>query len=257
MNQRGFTLAAILLNLAILHSAAKADMMAKKTFLLDFTKPEEAKTKATWTTPDKFDYTKKGISRSGEGSVDFRVETTEAVPIGWSWRPVRSVVITAKVVPAGKFEFGENSIVYPHGEFYARYSPDGKHWSNWQHLQMQVPKNHEHPEQTYHGTLAVPYKESERYQKLVREYSEQDVPWRSDEEAAVKWILQKEPDFFEKGLPFVGYVQFLYETQLQGGHPLERIEVDLQYGSGGLHHPPKDRDAEKDRHGPWRFKADR
>ena len=33
---------------------------------------------------------------------------------------------------------------------------------------------------------------------VVSEYSSLDVPWKSDEEAAVKWILEREPDFFEK-----------------------------------------------------------
>ena len=35
-------------------------------------------------------------------------------------------------------------------------------------------------------------------------YQKQDVQWRSDEEAAVKWILKMDPDFFSRNLPFMG-----------------------------------------------------
>jgi hypothetical protein len=81
------------------------------------------------------------------------------------------------------------------------------------------------------------------------------VPWKSDEEAAVKWILQRDPKFFEKSLPFIGYLQFRLENPPAGA---ERVEIELRYGGGGIFTLPRDQgtDPMKNRNGPWRFKAD-
>lgn len=67
-------------------------------------------------------------SRSGKMFIGDRfVETSEPVPVGWSWRPVVSVGVAAKIVPPGKFQFTDNSIIYPSGQLYVRCSPDAKH----------------------------------------------------------------------------------------------------------------------------------
>jgi len=121
---------------------------------------------------------------------------------------------------------------------------------------MQTPEPGKTPQQRYAGTLRVPYKEQDAYRSLLREYSRMDVLWASDEEAAVRWILQKDPKFFEKSLPLVGYVQFLFEASLRGGQRIERIRFELTYGAGGMHSPPKDQSVYQTRDGPWRFKVD-
>ena len=90
---------------------------------------------------------------------------------------------------------------------------------------------------------------------MFSEYSKMDVPWRNDEEAAVKWILQRQPDFFEKNQPFVGYVQFRMEGSMPGSERIKRIQMQLSWGVSGLSNIPKDPDAEKNRHGVWRFEA--
>ena len=83
-----------------------------------------------------------------------------------------------------------------------------------------------------------------------------DVPWRNDEEAAVKWILEKQPDFFEKQIPFIGYVEFMHEAPLYGGQRIRSLEASVFYGMGGLHSPPKDKnDKRYTEFGPWNFKA--
>ena len=71
----------------------------------------------------------------------------------------------------------------------------------------------------------------------------------------VKDLLKREPKFFEKTTPFIGYVQFLYETQLDGGQRMKRLKVEVGWFLGGLHHPPKNPAAQKGRDVPWRFKA--
>jgi hypothetical protein len=147
------------------------------------------------------------------------------------------------------------------GQLYARYSADAEHWTTWQPLEAEpmppgVAGTAKGPTQTFKGMLRVPYRERAKYGELLQAYSRrQDVPWASDEEAMVKDFLTTDPKFFERQTPFVGYVQLLYETQLAGGQRIEGIDVQAHWGVGGVHAIPKDRAAEKDRDGPWRFRA--
>jgi hypothetical protein len=237
-------------------STACGDMLGSKSFVLDFTKAEEARQKATWA--ESFSLAGQGLGFSGPKTTmrDLRVETTEPLGIGWSWRPVTSVRITARIEPPGQFQFGETSITFPSGSVFARYSPLGKHWSSWQYLEIQRPEDRSRPEQVYCGTLCVPRKEREWYERLLREYSRMDVPWPSDEEAAVRWILARDPECFTRSLPFIGYLQFLFETRLHGGRKIQRIHVTMSYGAGGMHTPPRDRSVYETRQGPWRLKAE-
>jgi hypothetical protein len=120
---------------------------------------------------------------------------------------------------------------------------------------MEMPAGNGRTE-VFRGTLRVPYREQARYTELRLEYSRRDdVPWSSDEEALVKEILKREPAFFEKSTPFIGYVQFLYETQLRGGQRMQGLKVEVNWFVGGPHHAPKDESAYKVRNVPWRFKA--
>ena len=104
--------------------------------------------------------------------------------------------------------------------------------------------------------LRVPYREAARYQTLRLDYSRrEDVPWSSDEEALVKDILKREPKFFERSTPFIGYVQFLYEAQLHGGQRLKGLQAEVSWSVSGKHHPPKEESSRNGRDVPWRFKA--
>ena len=79
----------------------------------------------------------------------------------------------------------------------------------------------------------------------------------SDEEALVQWILREEPQFFSKSIPFVGYVQFLYEISLPANQRITDFHVSAGFVLSGLHQPPKDENAYKERDNtPWRFKAE-
>jgi hypothetical protein len=170
---------------------------------------------------------------------------TEPVAVGLSWRPTMIATIWATVRQPSSS-----------GMLYARYSADGKHWTTWQLLEEAAPAKEGVTTQQFHGTLAVPYREREGYAKLRLEYARRDdVPWGADEEALVKDILGRDPTFFERCTPFIGYVQFLYEAQLPGGHRLQGLDVHVSWSVGGLHRPPKDGQTRKGREGPWRFKA--
>ena len=123
-------------------------------FVLDFTKPAEAKKKAKWSPADKLGPDAKGLGWDGpqNASYDVWIETTEPVAVGWSWRTTRSVGIHAEVEPPGKFQFRGSTTVFPSGEVYARYSPDAKHWSSWQSLGAQMPRDKKNPKQTFNFT---------------------------------------------------------------------------------------------------------
>jgi hypothetical protein len=233
-------------------------MLTTTRFALDFTKPNELAKKAAWRSPSKnVMLTENGlILDAGENaSADVWIQTTEPIAVGWSWRPVQYVNIRAQVDPPGKFTFRKNHVTYPRGALYARYSPDALHWSDWQYIKVEEPKDQNDPKQTYSGSLRIPNRQRKRYQQLLREYCTLDVPWASDEEAAVKWILESDPHFFEKPAPFIGYVQFLYEISLRGERPIKTLTFDINYGAGGLHAIPKNKDVYKDRQMNWRFKA--
>src|SRR3989442_1671316 len=83
-------------------------------------------------------------------------------------------------------------------------SLDFKHWSSWQVLQRDEKKT---KVGVFTVELAIPEREYQRYWGYIEQYQKLDVPWTSDEEAAVDWILKKEPDFFDHSLPFIGYIQ--------------------------------------------------
>ena len=74
----------------------------------------------------------------------------------------------------------------------------------------------------------------------------------------VRWIVQKDARYFDKTLPFIGYVQFLFETPLTGGQHLTSLHCDLFWSLPGLHVASKrERDAQKN-NAPrplWRYRA--
>jgi hypothetical protein len=216
-------------------------------FVLDLTKPSESAKKAIWHSPSKnVKLTEKGLTLDAAGNAcpEVWIQTTEPIGVGACWRPAQSVSIRAQVDPPTRT-----------GELYARYSADALHWSDWQYLALKTPIDQNEPKQQYSGRLGIPRRQRQRYQELLMTYWKMDVPWASDEEGAVKWILENDPNFFEKPAPFIGYVQFLYELSLKGAHPIKTLTFDISYGAGGMHAPPKDRDLLTTRRGRWRFRA--
>jgi hypothetical protein len=216
-------------------------------YTLDLTDAPEAARKARWSDPKRITVTPEGLGwggRDDQGSRDVWLQTGP-IGIGLSWRPTSVASIKARVERPGAS-----------GMLYARYSADGKHWTTWQHLEAAGPAAGTGPAEVFQGTLRVPYREGARYHELRLEYARRDdVPWSSDEEALVQEVLKREPQFFERSTPFIGYVQFLYEAQLRGGQRIKGLQVDVDWWLSGKHHPPKDEGARKGREVPWRFKA--
>lgn len=264
------TMVLALLILVLFAASSGADLLDSKLVTIDFTNPREVAKQATWTDPKVVQASEQGLSLAWDRSplrtkgipenergiftkdVIVHVET---VPVGWSWRPVTSVWVRVEVTPPGAFVFLPDATVYPPGEMFARFSPDLKNWSSWQALERIPPDNQTDPRQAYQISLQAPAADQAAYEAKFREYAEKDVPWKSDEEAAVEWILKQHPDFFSDQIPFIGYVQLKFKISLKGDQRIERLEFRLGYQTGGLHNTPRDESVYKDRNGPWRFRA--
>lgn len=244
----------------IINESAIAVIISMNQYSLDFTDVNELKKKTEiWYEAKNVSITENGLTLNSQEntSADVRIQVTEPIAVGLSWRPIQSANIEAEVNPPGEFVFKENSVRYPSGSLYVCYSADAVHWSSWQPFKMQIPKDYNEPGQKYSGEIRVTQTQRHEYSKLIMQYQRMDVSWPSDEEAAVKWIVQNNPDFFDKPAPFIGYIRFLYELSLKGGQVIKNINFDINWAVGGMHVGPKDKEGEKRRNSnePWRYKA--
>ncbi len=227
-----------------------------------FTNAAEAQAKAAWSEPDKITVSREGLGWDGDAAaLRGGWIQTKPVALGLSWRPTCAVSVRARVQPLpGQFTLSDGEkLTGDAGDMYVRYSPDLKHWSSWQALQRTEPESAEEkrtPGRYYGGAIRVPLRERSEYDRLLFEYSQLDVPWQSDEEAAVKWILKRDPDFFAKHIPFIGYAEFLFEGEFRGSQRIQSLKVEISYGMGGLHSLPRDEAVYTNRDDfPWRYQA--
>ena len=229
---------------------------------IDFTNATTAANAATWSTPDRLMVSKDGLGWDGEaaGVRDGWIQT-KPLALGLSWRTPSAVSVRVTIQPPTReiaLNNGNKTTPYA-GDVYVRYSPDLKHWSSWQGLspaEPLTPEEKKNPGRHFQATVGVSHRERQRYLELLSEYARLDVPWMSDEEAAVRWVLGREPDFFAKQIPFIGYVEFLFEGYFYGGQRVRSFHAKVSYGMSGSGSPPKDRSKYKDRSSsPWRFEA--
>lgn len=235
-----------------------------KTLRIDFTNKKDAQKKAFWSPSDKMDITKQGLGRDGDPifSIDGWIQTMP-MALGLSWRAPYNISVRVTIPPPPieiVLDNGQRGIPYV-GDVYVRYSPDLKHWSSWkvlEHTGSLYREDKKEPGRHYTATIRVPYRERSTYTKLLSDYAKLDVTWKSDEEAAVHWILSRQPEFFSINIPFIGYVEFLFEGSIREGQRIKFLKADVSYlAMDGSHIPPKDTNAYKDRDSsPWRFKAE-
>jgi len=248
------------LTFIILGNNVCASILGMEELKINFTDRNDAKGKASWSEPNKINITKNGLGWDGEHNAS-RDSWVQTIPlsVGLSWRPAQSVNATVEIEPEIK------SITLPNGQTYTpyignmfvRYSPDGKHWSSWQAMDYPKPQRQPVTKRKFTAFVNIPQREREQYISYMKKYWKLDVPWISDEEALVKWILGQDPEFFSKYISFVGYLQFLYEISLPAGQRITKFHAIAGFGLSGLHQPPKDKNVYKERDNiPWRFKAE-
>jgi hypothetical protein len=242
---------------------AEAVIFSGDEFMIDLAEPNSVtEHELVWEPADKVKQTDDGLVFKNDApntSVDFCL-LTKAYPIGLSWRPTSAATLGVELAPLDKdIEYDGMTLQPSFYVVYVRYSPDMKNWSSWHAMQDQYrdwQQRNEAGKYQYKLRLQVPQKERKAYSHYVSQYSSMDVPWKSDAEAAVKWILTQEPDFFEKHIPFIGYLQFLCETSMRANQPLSEMKISIGWGVGGLHSIPKDEsDYRIDLNTPWRLKA--
>lgn len=232
-----------------------SEMMGLNTLTINFDDANDAKAKAAWS--HGLDLNTKGLGWKGkEGSTrDYWVRTIE-LATGLYWRPTCFAAITVdiNVVPQSSPANIDQSRTMSPVHVFVRHSPDTKHWSSWQLMPSTAIKDSK-----CHSTgfIEIPNMDQEKYTRYLMEYQRLDVPWASDEEAGVKWILQRDPNFFATSLPFIGYIQVLCEGSNEGFR-FSKLTITAQWSSGGLHISPKNHDMSYiDDMTPWRYRADK
>ncbi len=249
----------VLLSLFI--SSSLASIIDFKTLEIDFTNLADAGIMAIWSEPDILTVTTNGLGWDGEPA-SMRDGWIKTVPLalGLSWRAPSAVSVRVSIHPEIEeitLNSGQVSTPYQ-GDVYVRYSPDTVHWSTWQVLQSGEPQTStlpQNPGRHFSGTLRVPYIEMAKYRQLLGEYAELDVPWKSDEEAAVQWMVENDPNFFERHIPFIGYIEFLYEGSFHGGQRITSFRAEITCGMSGLHYAPENDDYGDRDSRPWSYTA--
>jgi len=253
----------VVILLLILNVACHAVIMSSQQFTIDFSDPNAVRENVfNWIPPDQVQQTGKGFvfqNPSPATSVDFAL-TTIPYAIGLSWRPTAAVRLGVELSPVGdQIEYSGGTMQPSYYRVFVRYSPDLKNWSSWCAMQdayVDWEARKQAGKHQYDIQLQIPQTERTEYTDYLYQYMRMDVPWSSDEEAMVKWILTKDPDFFENHIPFIGYVQFLCESGMRANQPLSRMNISINWGVGGLHSTPKDESVYQNRNNiPWRYKA--
>ncbi|MBP7653056.1 hypothetical protein KA977_06520 [Candidatus Dependentiae bacterium] len=155
---------------------------------------------------------------------------------GYAWRPPENSNIRL-------FIDGIGSETFPL-QVYVRFGCDGKHWSTW--YKMNIDFNYKFfrkkAKWIFSYELRIPKdKQENEYSKLFSEWGQTDVAWSSDENAFCEYLINKKPDFFRDNFPFIGYLQFLFESSsLKEKIIIKSISIESAYGVGGMHSKPKE-----------------
>jgi len=258
---RIFRIAVMIIMPGLLASAASASILDFKALEIDFTDIIDAAAKSDWSEPDMITVTNDGLGWDGEpaSSRDGWIRTAP-MALGLSWRAPMMISVRVTIQPEPEeFTLNDGQTWTPYqGDVYIRYSTDASNWSTWQVLEHPEPQSTEiqEPGRHFSGTVQVPYSEMQEYRALLEEYAQLDVPWKSDEDAAARWIVENDPDFFGRQIPFIGYIEFLYEGSLHGGQRITSFKAEVTYGMSGLHYTPENDDYGDRDSMPWSFKSD-
>lgn len=257
----------------LISSQASAGVHISDRLAIDLTDAEQARSVITWgirqqplfggrpegldvPDPKLLNVTDAGFGWDGEANShrDAWIKT-KPIPVAYEWRPPTRCPISVVVKPGRAERTTSTGTKYrPYvGDIYARYSADRKNWSSWHQFKRNSTTDEE---VAFNVSLGVPHADRLEYDRWLNEYQQLDVPWISDETAAAKWIDQQDPTYFDKHIPYIGYVELLYEAQIPGDQRIESLEISWSYAVSGLHAPPRDDDAYKADRQKWSFRRD-
>jgi hypothetical protein len=153
---------------------------------------------------------------------------THVFPIGMSWRPPSSATFTVSVdgnVTDAEWSFATTEVAL-------RFSPDKVNWSTWYAFTQDTTTK------KFQLKLWQPRVASARYQELEREWWKTKPIWSSDENEFCEWLVKREPDFFVKEKPFIGYVQLrLDRYDARAEQYISGLTVEYSTAVGGLMSP--------------------
>lgn len=163
---------------------------------------------------------------------------THAFPIGLSWRPPNS----ANFMVSFDGSINEIDSIYKlEPQIFIRYSCDKLNWSTWYSFSKTDKKTKENLN-VHESKIQLPSSASERYWNLMQEWWKTNPIWSSDETEFCEWLVKKEPDFFAKEKPFIGYVQVRIEkTSVSQSQSLKSMSISYIWAVGGMASIPKDK----------------
>jgi hypothetical protein len=189
-----------------------------------------------------------------DGAADVWVESAP-VPAGLAWRPPRVVSVELFVEGTGDPGVATVGLV----EAYVRHGCDLVHWSSWQLLGTD-------PEGPYvksgtpaepggapvllrfHGDVGVPSTATREWYDRHDAWVATGPDWASDDDEYARWLAAKDPTFFTRNLPFVGWMQFRVEWEsLSMRVRLTALHARLGWSVGGGAARPKVAKPGKDR----------
>jgi hypothetical protein len=236
-------LAAIGLILGLLALDSGASGIEMESFVLDLTKTAETRGRLLWSPREGLGLHADGLGWDGDpaASRDGWIQLVEPIAVGFpGWAP-SSVSVQVRVIrESARTRDGEP--VLSHELVFARYGPDGVHWSSWQRLDRK--------DGAHGGTLTVPRPEREAWERLrSRRLRIVRAAGRLDDEVLVRRALEEDPRFLERAIPFIGYVQLLHQASYRGGERIRRLEGRLTWCVPGPVRWPEKRGSR------WRFRA--
>lgn len=250
----GAAFASVLLHLVPL----EASIIDIRELKIDLTNTN-ALSRCEWSPADKYSITSGGLGWDGApdgNELGYGSILTKPFSLAYFWRPTTSVSIKVEMRPGPRMRTEPDAHYWEDaGQMFARYSPDLVHWSSWQALQRASLSN-----RIFTGQIAIPSRERAAYEKLRVEYETRNSSQGSNEEKVVRWITKNNPGFFANHLPFVGYVQLLFEGEFVAGNRFKQLDASFSFSVGGLHTEPSDskerEQFQKDMMTvPWRFKG--
>lgn len=236
-------------------AVAGAQIIQGQDVTYDFTRPDLVKDRMEYSDHDRLGLSPKGLGWEGDENhivSDAWFQTTEPIALGYAWTPTSGVTIHAHI----DVDFAHIG-VYSLGTLYVRYSPDAKNWSSWQVLEGSSRPDKSKRTHDYEGQIVIPQRVRKSYYALLQTFYKANPKMVGDEEEAVRWIVKNDPHYFEKTIPFVGYIQFLFESSLLGGQHIKSMHNLVIWTLPGLHMASQ-RELQQDPKKPvlpWQYRA--
>lgn len=230
---------------------AQADILWAGSESIMFS-PDKISKDVTWS--PTFSLTEKGLASPAlpaNRSHDVWLQT-HAFPIGLSWRPPGS----ANFRMYFNGSLNEDSI-WSKARLFIRYSCDKEHWSTWYEADKTEEKNKDGLP-VYKGKIWLPESSRQRYNDLMDDWLKTKPIWGSDDNEYCEWLVKREPDFFAREFPFIGYVQVRLEKGSVNNQQIKSLTIDYSWAVGGMSTIPEDKlKVRKNTDDPWFFTANK